>query len=230
MSATPFAIGLLFTVLLLGCSERNSYAVEITDASFTPGSLNVTPGTTIVWKNTGNFPKTVTAEPSPDAPPNMPMFIPDGATPLSSGTLYPGETWAYTFEAPGTYTYISRYNPLYEPNDVFIGVVEVSPEATGDTRPAASARTVPQEVPAGDSDFLIPRVQRETTPGVTQQSGPRSELGNVQPGASSLEGVPGVTGGSTPAQRMNQQTEEQLGDLSSTLNRLQNTLNRSLGE
>ena len=221
---------LLMVVLLLSCSGRESYAVEITDHSFVPGSLSVSPGTTVVWKNTGLFPKTVTATPSPDTP-NAYMSLPRGAPSIRSDTLYPGETWSYIFTTPGAYTYVSRYTPLYEPNNVLVGVVEVSSAASGDIRPAASVETVPQQLPSGDSDFLVPRTERKSTTGVIEQTGPEMALGAANvPGERALGQGVAALGVAQQGGDVNQQVAAQLDDLSSAIKRLQQNLNQSLGD
>ena len=129
----PVAL-LLLAAILAGCVGRTSYGVEISDERpFTPGSLSITPGTTVVFKNTSTTPQTVTA--NPQAKNAGPLVkLPDGAAALESGVLYPGETYSYTFQTPGTYVYISRfpedrYDLLNAPNNESgntpIGVVQV---------------------------------------------------------------------------------------------------------
>ena len=125
---------LLLAAMLLGCAGRTSYGVEISDERpFTPGDLSITPGTTVVFKNTSTTPQTVTA--NPRAKGSGPLVkLPDGAAALESGVLYPGETYSYTFDTPGTYVYISRFPedhydltnaPNNELSNTPIGVVHV---------------------------------------------------------------------------------------------------------
>lgn len=134
MKATLF----LLLALLVACNGRTSYSVGISDKRpFTPGTLSVTPGTTVVFKNASTVPQTVTA--NPQAKGAGPLAkLPDGAEALESGVLYPGETYSYTFETPGTYVYISRFPkdrydltnaPSNELSNTPIGVVHVSPSA-----------------------------------------------------------------------------------------------------
>lgn len=87
--------------------------VEMTDdLAFTPESVTVTAGTTVVWENVGNVGHSVTAYGD---------RIPDGADYWASGGFgsesaardgYPdqgnvegGETFEYTFETTGTHEY-----------------------------------------------------------------------------------------------------------------------------
>ncbi len=64
--------------------------VAIQDFSFSPQNVNVKTGMTVVWTNNDAAAHTVTA---------------DSGNGPSSGTLNPGDTYAYTFTAPGTYPY-----------------------------------------------------------------------------------------------------------------------------
>ena len=65
--------------------------VSIRDFQFTPGTLTVKAGAAVVWRNEGEAPHTVTS-------------VAKGG-PLDSGMLDTGETYAFTFDAPGTYEY-----------------------------------------------------------------------------------------------------------------------------
>ena len=124
----------LAALLLVGCAGRTSYGVEISDERpFTPGNLSITPGTTVVFKNTSTTPQTVTANPRAKGAGPL-VKLPDGAAALESGVLYPGETYSYTFQTPGTYVYISRFPedrydltnaPNNESGNTPIGVVHV---------------------------------------------------------------------------------------------------------
>jgi plastocyanin len=83
-----------------------------------PPSIQVTPGTTIVWTNNDSVPHTLlsgvlitttqgqrgSANPTPVAP----SFYPDGQ--INSGTILPGQTFQYTVTRTGTLT---LYDPSY---------------------------------------------------------------------------------------------------------------------
>ncbi|HEY6283530.1 MAG TPA: cupredoxin domain-containing protein [Nitrososphaerales archaeon] len=64
---------------------------------FFPSSITVVLGTnnTVVWNNKDNSPHTVTAN--------------DGG--FDSGNMAPGQSFSFTFTAPGTYTYHCTYHP-----------------------------------------------------------------------------------------------------------------------
>ena len=74
-------------------AEQSEQAVEIVDFAFTPESITVVLGTTVVWTNTGQAPHTVSGD-----------FA-------DSGTLEPGQTFSFTFTEPGTYGYICAFHP-----------------------------------------------------------------------------------------------------------------------
>jgi plastocyanin len=98
--------------ILKGASTMKSGQV------LSPPSIQVTPGTTIVWTNNDSVPHTLlsgilvsttqgqggSANPTPVAP----TFYPDGQ--INSGTILPGQTFQYTMTRTGTITF---YDPSY---------------------------------------------------------------------------------------------------------------------
>ncbi|MFB6201147.1 MAG: plastocyanin/azurin family copper-binding protein [Halorhabdus sp.] len=112
-SSATLTAGLSGCLTLGGSAEE--YDVGMSDSRFLPGEYHVSPGTTVVWKNTSARAHTVTAY---DA------SLPDGAAYFASGdydsedaareawfesgggAIYSGETYAHTFEQPGTYPYV----------------------------------------------------------------------------------------------------------------------------
>lgn len=69
--------------------------VALKDFEFSPNTLQVTPGTTVVFKNLGQVSHTVT----------------DSAGRFDSGNLDPGGRFSYTFQTPGSYQIYCRYHP-----------------------------------------------------------------------------------------------------------------------
>ena len=69
--------------------------VEVKDFKFTPGSVAVTPGTTVTWHNGDESPHTVT--------------FTDGG--VSSAGLERDDRFSYTFTKPGTYHYVCKIHP-----------------------------------------------------------------------------------------------------------------------
>ena len=70
-------------------------AVEIVDFAFAPDPLEIAVGETVTWTNRDAAPHTATAD--------------DGS--FDSGTLAMGDSFSFTFETPGTYTYICTIHP-----------------------------------------------------------------------------------------------------------------------
>lgn len=68
--------------------------VSALDSEFAPRVLRVVAGTTVTWRNDGQFPHTVDA---------------DGEL-FSSGNMDPGATFEFTFENPGTYATYCEYH------------------------------------------------------------------------------------------------------------------------
>ena len=67
--------------------------VTILNFAFAPVTLKITAGTTVVWTNKDSVAHTVT-----------------GAR-WSSGALNQGQSYAYTFKKPGSYTYHCAFHP-----------------------------------------------------------------------------------------------------------------------
>ena len=136
------------TVALSGClaigQNGGDYDVGMSDSRFLPAEYRVQPGTTVIWKNTSARAHTVTAY---DA------SLPDGASYFASGdygnedaarkawfesgggAIYSGETYAHTFEIPGTYPYVC----LPHESDGMDGVILV--EASADSTAASGTGT-----------------------------------------------------------------------------------------
>jgi plastocyanin len=83
--------------------------VQMTDQfRFSPADLTIAAGQTVTWINDSAMPHTATDDPEQNpvasAHPEYAQ-LPDGAEPWDSGVLQPGESFSYTFTAPGTYHY-----------------------------------------------------------------------------------------------------------------------------
>ena len=70
-------------------------AIDIVDFAFAPAELTVPVGTTVTWTNNDSVPHTATAE--------------DGS--FSSDTLNQGDSFSFTFDTPGTFTYVCALHP-----------------------------------------------------------------------------------------------------------------------
>jgi plastocyanin len=98
-------------------SQGNTIQVSIVPGSsspynqnyFSPSSLQVTPGTTIVWTNNDSVPHRIQSGIiSPSATNSKVSFTPDGK--IDSGVLAPGQTFQYLVINVGTITF---YDPSY---------------------------------------------------------------------------------------------------------------------
>jgi len=131
--------------------------------AFEPANVTINVGDTVTWTNNGDIVHTATST------------EPSGA--FDSGLVNPGETFAHTFDAPGTYQYICSVHPnmmgtvVVQPEtpQTQTGTATVSPTtatatttttatttATATTTPIAGATTVTlsgnEEVPPAVSD------------------------------------------------------------------------------
>jgi plastocyanin len=78
-------------------SIANGAGTDTTNKGFTPNTITVVLGVnnTVVWTNNDGSPHTVTSN--------------GGA--FDSGNMAPGQTYSFTFSAPGTYAYHCTYHP-----------------------------------------------------------------------------------------------------------------------
>lgn len=80
-------------------------SVSMTDANqFSPSTIDVPRGQTVVWTNTGRNPHTVTDDAS-KASNKSDAVLPQGAQAWDSATVGPGATFSRVFDTPGQYTY-----------------------------------------------------------------------------------------------------------------------------
>ena len=97
----PLAIALLGGAALLAAGGPGARAAEsqvmIDNFSFSPAQLTIAVGTRVTWTNRDDIPHTVT----------------DAATPraVRSPPLDTGESFAFTFDRPGTYSYFCSLHP-----------------------------------------------------------------------------------------------------------------------
>ena len=84
--------------------------IKLTNSNeFQPATITVARGTTVTWINSGQAPHTVTGDPSKAAKPTD-AVLPSGAPAwdsgqLNGGVLNSGQSFSYTFDMPGDYTY-----------------------------------------------------------------------------------------------------------------------------
>jgi plastocyanin len=100
--------------------------VKIANFAFNPGEITVTLGTEVTWINEDSTVHTVTD------------------TDLDSGEIKPGESFKYTFPAPGTYEYHCSIHPSMTGK-----VVVSSSGSTGATTPTMPSSPEPPPPPPG---------------------------------------------------------------------------------
>ncbi len=81
------------------------------DLQFYPSRMVIPVGTTVIWQNVSGTIHTVTDTPGAQAY-LADALLPPGAPPFDSGNIAPGQTYAYTFNVPGTYTYYCRHHEV----------------------------------------------------------------------------------------------------------------------
>lgn len=111
--SASIVILLIMAAGITGCVEKTSQqtqtnVIEITNFSFQPGSITVSPGTMVTWVNNDPVEHTVTSS--------------DGT--FSSGNIAAGGRFNFTFSKPGKY----QYHCTIHPSMVGIVVVAVASE------------------------------------------------------------------------------------------------------
>jgi plastocyanin len=82
-----------------GSPDAAPNQVKIDNFSFTPATLTVAPGTTVIWTNRDDVPHTV---------------VSDDKT-FKSKALDTDDQFSYTFTKPGTYSYFCSVHPKMTP-------------------------------------------------------------------------------------------------------------------
>jgi plastocyanin len=72
---------------------------------FEPATLTVSRGTTVTWKHVSGSGHTATLDPG-KVKDSSKVAMPAGTQAWDSGNLSDGRSWTYTFEVPGTYSYV----------------------------------------------------------------------------------------------------------------------------
>lgn len=113
--------------------------VSVGDNTFSPTTLSVAAGTSVVWTNSGRRPHTVTSD----------------AGLWDSGMLSSGQAYSFTFQAPGTFSYTCLYHAGMAGTVVVTGSgqtpvtpVTPSPEPVATASPTPTPATRPTVTPA----------------------------------------------------------------------------------
>jgi plastocyanin len=99
------ALGLLLVSSAPGAAARQAkpkpvtHTVTIEATSFSPATLNIKPGDSVVWINRDMFPHTATSA----------LAKEKGG--FDSGTIQPGKSWKYTPKTVGSFAYICTLHP-----------------------------------------------------------------------------------------------------------------------
>ncbi len=89
------ALAVLSAIKVPAGTATGAESVKIDNFSFTPQTLTVRPGTKVTWTNKDDVPHTVTSVDKK----------------FKSSVLDTDQQFAYTFSAPGTYSYFCSVHP-----------------------------------------------------------------------------------------------------------------------
>jgi len=98
--------------VLTSCTSERSqeYEVDIViqqnEISYSPVTLTVPRGSTIIWLNKSYYSQSATCDPEKNTN-GVIANLPTGSQPWDSGVLYPGQRFTKRFDVPGTYIYFS---------------------------------------------------------------------------------------------------------------------------
>jgi plastocyanin len=101
------ALGLLFLSSVPGAAARQAkpgpkpvtHTVIIEATTFSPATLTIKPGDSVVWINKDMFPHTATST----------LAKEKGG--FDSGAIQPGKSWKYTPKAPRSFPYVCALHP-----------------------------------------------------------------------------------------------------------------------
>src|SRR6266568_1697774 len=125
------ALAVAFLVLFQAPSPAAaaSFSVQIENYAYAPSSITVEVGDTITWTNDDTAPHTITTSSGPQA--------------LSSPYLSKGQSWGFTFRAPGTYSYYCAVHPYMRAQVIVRAQAAATTQAVV-THAATSAAPGPQ--------------------------------------------------------------------------------------
>lgn len=152
----------LAVVVSSGGAQAAPKEIAIEQFAFAPAAVTVAAGDTVQWTNNDTAPHTVT--------------ITSGPTKFSSPTLQKGDTFSFTFDEPGTYSYYCAIHPdMKAAVTVSPGPATVPTESppAGHAMPPPSVPTAPVEpVPAPPTTAPAPTAAPAPAPAVDVPSAP----------------------------------------------------------
>lgn len=133
-------LALAFAPVKLPATARVSashYSVQMVNYAFSPASITVSEGDTITWTNEDSAPHTVTTTSGPQS--------------LNSPYLSKGQSWSFTFTAPGTYLYYCTVHRDMRAQVVVRAPAPATTAAAVPVRPTHAAQGVSQPTAAPTS-------------------------------------------------------------------------------
>ena len=95
--------------------DSQQASVNVVDTKFTPPSIKIKKGTTVTWQFKGNVSHTVTSVPGTGPiQPTTTSGTPAATIHFDSGGRTKGQTFAFTFDEPGTYNYFCTIHHVME--------------------------------------------------------------------------------------------------------------------
>lgn len=161
-------LGLAFAPVRLPATVRvaaANYSVQMVNYAFAPASITVNEGDTVTWTNQDTAPHTVTTTSGPQS--------------LNSPYLSKGQSWSYTFSAPGTYEYYCTVHP-----DMRARIVVRAPA------PVTTAPRTQNPYAYKSSAAFAPRSARSTQPPTPAASSPPASAAALAPGTGPATSAP----------------------------------------
>jgi plastocyanin len=106
--------------------------IAIQNYAFSPATVSITPGTTVVWTNEDTVPHNVHGT---------------GPVSFTSPMLQKGDSYTYTFTTSGTYTYVCDYHPDMKASLTVAGSTTTTTVAPTTTTTAAGGPTTTMTMP-----------------------------------------------------------------------------------
>jgi LPXTG-motif cell wall-anchored protein len=94
----PVGLAMLLALAVGGPASAATSSVSIVDFAFSPATITIAPGDSVLWANNGNTQHTSSSD------------LGSGET-WDSGTLNPGGTFSHTFSNAGSFPYHCNFHP-----------------------------------------------------------------------------------------------------------------------
>ena len=105
------AVPVLAGCTVLDALDEDRTEIEITGLrTFEPGGVTIQAGESVVWRNRGSNSHNLSTDPA-GFEEDVPVQVPDGATPFTSGELVPNDRFSMQFDVPGDYIYACTIHP-----------------------------------------------------------------------------------------------------------------------